>query len=148
MLRHPFHEAVDKAGSGECRVDRLRHEHELRCEFRNSQRVVVHDSRLATNLYYIAQEALRNAAQHGHARRAVVELTLEGRDLVLRIGDDGCGFDSEASARKSGSGLRIMAYRSRLIGGELVVTSGDGDGTTVTCIVARGRSRDGWEAGC
>ena len=91
------------------------------------------DNGIALHLYYIAQEAVANAAKHGRANN--VRLTLEPlKDrYALTIQDDGAGF-SLAGAPHTGMGLRIMHYRARVIGATLEVNSRPGGGTTVRCL--------------
>ena len=44
------------------------------------------------HLLRIAQEAISNAVQHGHADEVVVELDYQGNSLSMSIRDNGCGF--------------------------------------------------------
>jgi signal transduction histidine kinase len=84
-------------------------------------------------LYRIAQEALQNVVKHAHATQAEVELRCDATSVLLRVTDDGRGFD--IAARPDGEtsyGLRSMTERAELIGGSLRVTSRLGIGTTVT----------------
>jgi signal transduction histidine kinase len=84
-------------------------------------------------LYRIAQEALQNVVKHAHATQAEVELRCDAKSVLLRVTDDGRGFD--IGARPDGEtsyGLRSMTERAELIGGSLSVTSRPGIGTTVT----------------
>ncbi|HSN55652.1 MAG TPA: chemotaxis protein CheB [Candidatus Sulfomarinibacteraceae bacterium] len=118
-------------------LERMRVEHGLRCELVNPGGVVVDDSQLATNLYYIVQEAVRNAILHGEARHVTVELSQNGRTLGLRVVDDGAGFNPDEVTAVCGSGLRIMSYRARIVGGRVDIASEPGSGTTVTCTVER-----------
>lgn len=89
---------------------------------------------LATNLYRIAQEALRNVGKH--AGRTHVKVLLEGTDRGLRLSvrDFGDGFDTDGNARR-GLGLVSMEERARLVGGVLTVVSELGQGTSVTMTV-------------
>lgn len=87
-------------------------------------------------LYRIAQEALQNVVKHAGATSAEVELRCDATRALLRVSDDGRGFDPGARALDSSSyGLRSMAERAELIGGRLDVTSRPGIGTTVTATV-------------
>jgi signal transduction histidine kinase len=89
----------------------------------------------ALGLFRIAQEALRNAAAHGHARRASVTLTRKNGELGLTIRDDGIGFD-DASVRSSGGlGLVSIEERARLLQGWAVIRSRPSHGTTVDVVV-------------
>jgi two-component system NarL family sensor kinase len=87
-------------------------------------------------LYRIAQEALQNVVKHAGASCATVELRCDAARALLRVSDDGRGFDVTArDCHSSSYGLRSMAERAELIGGRLDVTSRPGIGTTVTATV-------------
>jgi two-component system NarL family sensor kinase len=87
-------------------------------------------------LYRIAQEALQNVVKHARASKAEVELRCEADRVLLRVTDDGQGFDTGARPDEGASyGLRSMAERAELVGGRLAVTSRPGLGTTVTATV-------------
>lgn len=84
-------------------------------------------------LLRIGQEALSNAARHGHPEHVDVELRAHAQELILSVRDDGVGFDPAASApREDCFGLDGMAERARNAGGTLTVVSTPGHGTTVT----------------
>ncbi len=84
-------------------------------------------------LLRIGQEALSNAARHGHPEHVDVELRAHAQELILSIRDDGIGFDPAASApREDCFGLDGMAERARNAGGTLTVVSTPGQGTTIT----------------
>ncbi len=73
-------------------------------------------------LFRIAQEALNNAARHSGATRVHVHLTQEPERLLLRVQDDGRGFQpSQAEGR--GQGLSNMRQRAEEAGGSLRVFS-------------------------
>jgi len=87
-------------------------------------------------VYRVAQEALSNAARHGEPKRVAVDLDALESGVELRVRDDGKGFNAAASLGSEngdrGLGLDGMAERARLVGGDLMVRSADGGGTTVT----------------
>lgn len=89
-----------------------------------------HAPELETAIYRIAQEALANAAQHGQAKRAVLELHEQQGVVELAIRDDGQGFDP--SLTTDGFGLLDMRERVDLLGGELTIDSAPGRGTTIS----------------
>jgi signal transduction histidine kinase len=84
-------------------------------------------------LLRIAQEAIANAVKHGRPTTIVVSLVEADGRLVLRIRDDGTGFDSEGvlSTPRGHFGLLGMRERARRMGGEVSVASATGQGTTV-----------------
>jgi len=88
---------------------------------------------VAAQLYRIAQEAVRNAVEHGAAREVLIQLKFGHRDMVLTVHDDGEGFNTKTNGH--GMGLRIMRYRAQCIGGSCEVQTGPGKGTTVCCRV-------------
>jgi two-component system, LuxR family, sensor kinase FixL len=88
---------------------------------------------VAAQLYRIAQEAVRNAVEHGAAREVLIKLTFGHRDMLLTVQDDGEGFNTKTNGH--GMGLRIMRYRAQCIGGSCEVQTGSGKGTTVYCRV-------------
>jgi signal transduction histidine kinase len=88
-----------------------------------------HAPELETALYRIVQEALTNAAKHGGAGRAVVEVHEADGTVHLEVRDDGAGFDP--TAETDGFGLLGMRERVELLDGALQVDSAPGAGTTV-----------------
>ncbi len=87
------------------------------------------------HLYRIAQEALSNAARHSGAANIVVEWnTARGAAAVLRIADDGHGFDPQDVAAGR-FGLGNMRTRADEIGAGLTVTSAPGAGTEVRVVI-------------
>lgn len=84
-------------------------------------------------LLRVAQEALHNALRHSGADRVTVTLAgTPARGAVLRVRDDGRGFDPE-SVRRAGRhlGLASMRDRAAAVGGTLVLESAPGRGTLV-----------------
>jgi two-component system sensor histidine kinase UhpB len=85
-------------------------------------------------IYRVTQESLSNVAQHSGAGTVDVELSFIGR-TVLRISDDGCGFDKDASRVGGELGLSGMRERALLVGGQLTVRSVKGRGTRVELLL-------------
>jgi signal transduction histidine kinase len=88
-----------------------------------------------TLLYRIAQEAIANVAAHADATEVVVEVAVDGARATMTLHDDGRGFDPAAveEAPTAGHiGLRVMRDRARAAGGDVVVVSTPGGGTTVS----------------
>ncbi|WP_316527382.1 GAF domain-containing sensor histidine kinase [Kitasatospora brasiliensis] len=84
-------------------------------------------------LLRVAQEALHNALRHSGARRVTVTLAgTPARGAVLRVRDDGRGFDPE-SVRRAGRHLGLVSMRDRAaaVGGTLTLESAPGRGTLV-----------------
>jgi len=83
-----------------------------------------------TAIYRTVQEALQNIGRHAAATAVEVELEVDGSRAELRVRDNGNGFDPTAGSNRLG--LKGMAERARLVGGELDVRSAPGGGTTLT----------------
>ncbi|MDX2176498.1 MAG: GAF domain-containing protein [Candidatus Sumerlaeia bacterium] len=81
-------------------------------------------------LLRIAQESLHNADKYANAGRIIVELEVNPDAVSLRIADDGRGFDTESST--GGFGITSMRERARKLGGQLIVRSSPGAGTTIS----------------
>jgi signal transduction histidine kinase len=86
-------------------------------------------------LYHIFQEALSNIAKHAKATRLSVRLWRREGRLMLRVNDDGTGFDIAKPGRRAGQGLRNMQARAEAAGGGIEVVSIRRQGTTLTAWV-------------
>ena len=95
---------------------------------------IVHDAAAATHLYRIAQEALRNALEHGRGTQVTITLKKQPDSLVLTIKDNGQGFTT-GETTSSGAGLSTMRHRADIIGASLSVDAAPDEGTTVTCVL-------------
>lgn len=84
-------------------------------------------------LVRITQEALANIARHAGASGVHVTLVGEGAHQVLRIADDGAGFD--AAAVRRGHGLDNMQRRAQDADGSLEIDAAPGEGCVVTARV-------------
>jgi PAS domain S-box-containing protein len=85
----------------------------------------------ASHLYRIAQEALTNASRHGHASLVEISLIAKEEGFTLRITDNGVGLVRTAPCT-SGLGLKIMKYRSDMIGAKFEITANEPRGTVIT----------------
>ena len=83
-------------------------------------------------VYRVAQESLTNVARHAAATTVRISLAEKAGWAVLRITDNGQGFDVAAAAQKHSLGLVSMRERVHAISGQLEITSAPGQGTTVT----------------
>jgi signal transduction histidine kinase len=87
----------------------------------------------ATHLYRIAQEAIVNAVKHGKPQRILLGLQSGGGRLTLEVSNDGRSF--AAPRDYEGMGLRIMRYRSQLLGGTLELLPVHPSGLRLRCSV-------------
>lgn len=89
---------------------------------------------VATCLFRIAQEALRNVVRHARATEVKVALGARDGRIELAVRDNGQGL-RDADAVHTSLGLVSMRERVRLVGGRLEITSRPGHGTTVVAWV-------------
>jgi PAS domain S-box-containing protein len=85
-------------------------------------------------LYRIAQEALHNVVKHAGARQVELTVQRRGGAVVLRVRDDGKGFD-QAAVPDGHLGLAGMRARADKIGAAFAVESRPGEGTTIEVTV-------------
>ncbi|MEV7690065.1 GAF domain-containing sensor histidine kinase [Streptomyces bungoensis] len=87
----------------------------------------------------VAQEALHNALRHSGAAHVDVTVDRRGSGAVLRVTDDGGGFEPR-SVRRAGRHLGLVSMRDRAsgVGGTLTVESAPGKGTTIEMEVPGG----------
>jgi PAS domain S-box-containing protein len=92
------------------------------------------DVEVETHLFRIAQEAVNNAMRHAKAGLIRIRLQQHDGEGALVVDDDGRGLSSaKAGKAPTGIGLRVMAYRAEIIGGDVQVLSRQGGGTEVVC---------------
>jgi ligand-binding sensor domain-containing protein len=93
-----------------------------------------HDLRTSTEIrreiYLIFKESVNNIARHSGARQATIELELAKSELVLRVSDDGRGFDPVSN--HGGNGLAHMRKRAAELKSTFELCSAPGEGTTIT----------------
>jgi signal transduction histidine kinase len=87
-------------------------------------------------LFRIAQEALHNVSKHAGAKSVEVTVTSGSEGTLLRVRDDGTGFEGTPSDAKTGRsrrglGLRSMRERAESLGARFSVQSQLGAGTTI-----------------
>jgi signal transduction histidine kinase/ligand-binding sensor domain-containing protein len=90
-------------------------------------------ARVRRELYLACKEAVHNAAKHSAASTVTLRVEQTGRDLVITLGDDGCGFDPAAVS--TGNGLANLRARLSELGGSATITTAAGQGTTVRFVL-------------
>lgn len=130
LLSHDLHPSVlqhiglNAALRSHCAA--VERQHAMTVTFSAPPAVEPSDAETATALFRIAQEALRNAALHGHARHARVTIDRAGDVLIMSIVDDGVGFDVHHARSRGGLGLLSIDERARLARGQALVSSRPG----------------------
>lgn len=82
-------------------------------------------------LLQIAREALSNVVRHSGASRVAISLRREGDQAILRVEDDGRGFDPKRRVGAAHFGLLNLHDRAALVGGALEIDSEPGKGARI-----------------
>ena len=93
----------------------------------------IEDGFVATQIFLIAREAVHNAVRHAQAKTIVIRLDGHNDETRLTVIDDGRGLPPTVDETAT-MGLRIMRYRSGLVGGRLTIETPPGGGTAVTLV--------------
>lgn len=86
---------------------------------------------LATTAYFVAAEAVTNAAKYANATSIAVRVSHSAERVTVLIEDDGCG----GAAPRPGSGLSGLLDRVAAVGGSLNLRSPAGRGTTIEAVL-------------
>ena len=81
--------------------------------------------------YNIIQEFLNNILKHSKAEKAIINLEEVNGELVLKISDDGIGFDKVKIKNKEGLGLNQIEARIQMMKGAFDVCSSVNNGTVI-----------------
>jgi signal transduction histidine kinase len=86
---------------------------------------------VAEGLWRVAQEALTNVEKHAQARHIRVDLTLQPKEVLLRVSDDGNGLPPGAEAKPGHYGVRGMRERVEGLGGTFTLAVDGNRGTVI-----------------
>lgn len=89
----------------------------------------------AYNLYRIVEEALSNVRLHSGAASVDVKLGSTQGTVVLTVHDDGRGLQRAGTGRSPGLGMVGMEERAILLGGKLIISGDERQGTVITATV-------------
>jgi signal transduction histidine kinase len=81
------------------------------------------------NIYLICKEAINNLLKYSKASEGIINFQIEGKSLVVKIIDNGIGFDT--TSINSRNGLRNMQERAKELGAEFTLNSVQGQGTSL-----------------
>lgn len=94
--------------------------------------------RIARELFFVVNEAVRNALSHANASKIEIRWSLcrraPGEVVSVEIRDNGSGIP-EGTGYRTGRGVAIMRHRTSLINGTLEIASPASGGTSVRCLV-------------
>jgi len=90
-------------------------------------------------LFYLVEEAANNARKYAEAKTISIQAAKQGDTIMVRIADNGVGFDSasvDANYDERGSfGMVNMRERAELLDGTLTLKSVQGKGTAITVVI-------------
>jgi signal transduction histidine kinase len=138
-LRTSAAEANDLAGALRRALDECRIQGSMEVSIPVSGQIQEMHPIVRDEIYRIGYEAIRNACVHSRASQLKVEITY-GRDLSLRISDNGVGIDPDIlrGGKPGHFGLQAMGERAARIMGKFSVESAAGAGTVITLTVPGG----------
>ena len=110
-------------------------------EFERPDKELEIDDSMKIGLFRIFQESLTNVARHSGAERVNVLLERKNGNIVLKIADNGKGFDTEQATKKT-LGLLGMKERTQMMGGVYHINGMPGKGTMVEVVVPMPESND------
>jgi signal transduction histidine kinase len=110
------------------------HERHIECRFNYTAGLTLSPDK-ATQLYWIAREAVTNAVTHGNPTRIDVRLTRVNDHIELSVEDDGPGIPG-SDAQRNGIGLQVMKQRADLAGGHLRTERSNSGGAAIRCILS------------
>ena len=84
-------------------------------------------------MWRIAQESLTNVERHAQAENVQIVWRCDGESAMVRVADDGNGFQAANAGRLDSYGILGMRERAASIGAQLEFESAPGEGTAVTC---------------
>lgn len=90
------------------------------------------DDSSALGIYRTIQEIINNAIKYAQAKTLNITAEHTATALIIAISDDGQGFNTEEIAKSKGIGWSNIFARIELLGGQVLVKSKSGRGTTVT----------------
>lgn len=111
-------------------VEELRARYGIDVEFEHDVKFVRLSPVVERAMYRIVQESLNNLALHSGTSRAFVSLHQFDEYVKIVVRDWGLGFDIETTKPKR-FGLLSIRDRARLLGGQALITSAPGEGTTI-----------------
>lgn len=85
---------------------------------------------LRREIYLIYKEAINNSAKHSDCQKIKIDFKIEGKEIYLKIQDDGKGFEQNVET-PNGNGLENMKSRAKNLGGTLEITSEKAIGTSI-----------------
>lgn len=104
----------------------------IACRFNTTFKESSFEKKLSTGIFRVFQETLTNVARHAHASEIKTTFEREDENVILKVYDNGKGFEESEIRNKKTLGLVGMKERAKMFGGNLIVESATGKGTVIT----------------
>ena len=97
------------------------------------------------HIFRVIQESLTNIFRHAQASQVSVIIKDERDRVVIKVADNGQGFDLQQvlNLERRGIGIAAMQERIRILGGTLDIQSQKGSGTQISCNIPVKSKREG-----
>jgi len=125
IIQHGLLQAIEEE------VHRLRQAGLFSIEFELTGVPVYMDSQRELIIFRIIQEAFNNIIKHAQAVKASLLMNYNELELTIAIHDNGIGFDPELSSINRSAGLKNMETRTKMLGGQINISSQPGLGSTL-----------------
>ena len=118
-------------------IESFRNEHSINVELKmKGKDIRIADSNISLAIFRVVQEALNNTYKHADATNVCIQLECAEKSILLRIKDDGKGFDINSLSditrdNDGGFGIIGMKERIELLEGEFTISSEINVGTTI-----------------
>jgi PAS domain S-box-containing protein len=114
-----------------------RKRHNLHVDIESYGSIYVADEALRVLLSQLLRELLFNVVKHAETKRARIVARRLGSSILISVEDEGAGFDPTVLETDGTTGLGLAAVRERLelVGGDVMVASEPGHGTSVTIVI-------------
>ncbi len=86
------------------------------------------DPDISINIFRIVQEFIRNSQKYSEATRVDIFISINNKEVLLEIKDNGVGFDLNSGEKNKGLGLLSMRKRVQSIGGVFIYETAPGEG--------------------
>ena len=114
----------------------MQEEHNIQCHIECEQTESLLDTDLRVVLFQAVRELLVNITKHARATKVDISIERTPEMIIIVVKDNGIGFDPSprVPSEPEGGGFGLFSIRERMaqLGGQMVVESATGEGSTVT----------------
>jgi two-component system, NarL family, sensor histidine kinase UhpB len=118
--------------------EQIQGQHGLQISLINDIKTLKIDKEVQILLFRAIRELLLNVVKHARAKEAYISLQKSGGNIVVKVSDNGVGFDtsqtSQISKQTGGFGLISIQERIKHIGGYFEIKTGKGHGACITLV--------------